>query len=203
MNRKQFITTTALTALAVSACGNINKLPDSSKFEGDCETTNDILGPFYRPNAPLRQDLTYNNLKGNPVELKGVVYASDCKTPLKNALVEIWHCNTEGDYDNSSDNYNQRGSWKTNEEGEYSFKTILPGKYLNETLYRPAHIHFRITESNHNELVSQVYFKNDPDIEKDPWASKSKAKLRILPITLEDTKGNLTINFNIYLTNKS
>lgn len=202
MNRKQFITTTALTALAVSACGNISKIPTTNEFEGDCATTNDILGPFYRPNAPIRQDLTYNSLKGNYIELKGIVYGPDCKTPIKNALVEIWHCDTEGNYDNTSEKYKQRGAWYTGEKGEYSFKTILPGKYLNGSLYRPAHIHFRITDQNSSELVSQIYFKYDPDIDKDPWASKPSANLRILPIVLEDTKGSLTINFDIYLTNK-
>lgn len=201
MNRKQFITTTALTAIAVTACGTIGGLPINN-LEGDCETTNDILGPFYRANTPIRQELTNNELEGNRIKLKGIVYGSDCKTPLKNVLVEIWHCDTEGNYDNTSEEYNQRGAWYTNEEGEYSFNTIIPGKYLNGSLYRPAHIHFRVTEKNSNELVSQIYFKHDPNIDKDPWASNPKASLRILPIIPEGTKGKLTINFDIFLTQK-
>lgn len=201
MDRKKFITTSALAAISISACGNIRKTTVDS-FESECTTTNDILGPFYRPHAPKKQDLTDSDLIGSRVNLKGIVYGPDCNTPLKNALVEIWHCNTEGDYDNTSKEFKQRGSWITNENGEYSFKTILPGKYLNGKLYRPAHIHFRVTEKNSKELVSQVYFKNDPDITKDPWASNPKADLRILPLTLEDTKGNLSVNFDIYLSKK-
>ena len=81
----------------------------------------------------------------------------------------------------------------------YAFKTILPGKYLNGALYRPAHIHFRISEANSKELISQIYFEGDPHITNDPWASKKQAELRILPISLADTRGNLTVTFDAYL----
>ena len=117
----------------------------------------------------------------------------------KNALVEIWHCNTKGEYDNDTNNFHQRAKWFTNENGEYEFTTILPGKYLNGRLYRPAHIHFRVSEEKSKELISQIYFKGDPHITEDPWASQEKAELRVLPISLEDTNGNLAVNFDIYL----
>jgi catechol 1,2-dioxygenase len=200
MDRKKFLMTTALAAFSVSSFGNIIKVND--KFVGDCKTTNDILGPFYKPNAPLQQDLTYKGLKGSVITLKGTVYKSDCVTPLENALVEIWHANADGEYDNQSNNFYQRASWFTNKKGEYEFKTILPGKYLNGNQFRPAHIHFRVSEKERKELISQIYFKGDPHITNDPWASKSKAELRILPIILEDTKGNLVVNFDVYLSDK-
>ena len=198
MNRKQFLSMSALAAFSVSYLGRIEKT-DKDNFKGDCETTNDILGPFYRENAPTRYDMTFENLKGNVIELKGKVYQADCKTVIENALVEVWHCDTEGDYDNDSDAYKHRASWTTNEAGEYAFKTILPGKYLNGQLYRPAHIHFRVTASHQKELISQIYFQGDPHIDEDHWASQEKAQHRILPIILEDINGNLVVNFDIYL----
>lgn len=198
MDRKKFIITSSLTVIGLSTFGTIVKLPNG-KFEGDCETTNDILGPFYRPAAPIRSDLTYEGLVGTKIKLKGKVYGSDCVSILKGAMVEVWHCNAEGEYDNESENFNQRARFFTNENGEYSFVTIFPGKYLNGELYRPAHIHYRVTEENSKELVSQIYFKGDPHIVKDPWASKKKAELRIVQITPEDTRGNLVVNFDIYL----
>lgn len=201
MDRKTFIASSALTAFSLSTFGSIIR-GMNGRFTGDCETTNDILGPFYRPDAPFRSDLTYNGLNGNRIILKGKVFKSDCITLLKNAIVEIWHCNTEGEYDNDTDEFRQRARWKTNETGEYSFKTILPGKYLNGELYRPSHIHYRVTEKNSKELISQIYFKGDPHITQDPWASKNNAKLRILPMLPEDTQGNLTIHFDIYLRDK-
>ena len=197
MDRKKFINTLSLAAFSVAACGNVKRI--DNQFRGDCDTTNDILGPFYRPDAPERDDLTFKGLKGSVITIKGRVFGEDCKTPLENALVEIWHCDTEGTYDNDSAAFKHRAVWYTNKDGEYAFKTILPGKYLNGKLYRPAHIHFRVTEQKSRELISQLYFHGDPHIEEDPWASKAEAAARILPISLEDVNGNLVVNFDIYL----
>ena len=40
---------------------------------------------------------------------------------------------------------------------------------------RPAHIHFRVMESLHVPLTTQLYFKDDPFIAGDPWASHRAA----------------------------
>ncbi len=199
MNRKNFLITSTLTAISFSTFGKIIK-GGNGTFVGDCESTEDILGPFYRPDAPLRSDLTNDGLPGNRLIIKGKVFKEDCNTAIENAMVEIWHCDTKGEYDNDTNDFRQRGRTFANAKGEYSFKTILPGKYLNGELYRPAHIHFRVTEKESKELISQIYFEGDPHITQDPWASQAKAKKRILQITPEDTLGNLVINFDIYLT---
>ena len=208
MDRKQFIINSTLAAFAVTM---VSCKKDDDKITGggplateeDCITTSDILGPYYRAGAPDRYDLTFAGLAGNVIELKGKVFKEDCTTPLENALVEVWHCDTAGSYDNSSADFKHRGTRSTNAAGEYAFKTILPGKYKNGALYRPSHIHFKITHSDSEELVSQIYFQNDPHIVADPWASTKSAERRILPITLEDVNGNLAIEFDISLTNKA
>ncbi len=202
MNRKDFLLNSAMVAFSISAFGNVVKT-DEHGFKGDCSTTNDILGPFYRPDAPTRSDLTFEGLKGNRIMVKGKVFGSDCVTPLENALVEIWHCNTAGQYDNETKAFKHRAKWSTNKMGEYSFKTILPGKYLNGKLYRPSHIHFRISHPKSKALISQIYFKGDPHITEDPWASAKKAEHRVLPIIAEGVHGDLAVNFNIYLQDKA
>jgi protocatechuate 3,4-dioxygenase beta subunit len=106
MDRRKFLTATTLAVFSISALGKVRL--ENGEFIGDCNTTNDILGPFYRPDAPTRQDLTHESLKGSIIELKGRVFKPDCVTPLSNALVEIWHCNTEGEYDNDSKEFHQR-----------------------------------------------------------------------------------------------
>jgi protocatechuate 3,4-dioxygenase beta subunit len=201
MDRKQFLISSSLAAFSLSAFGRVS-LDENQKFTGDCETTNDILGPFYRPMAPLRKSLIFEGLKGNRITVSGKVYTDDCETTLKDALVEIWHCNTEGEYDNKSSKMLNRASWKTDKSGNYSFKTILPGKYLNGKLYRPSHIHFRVTAKGHQELISQIYFAGDPHITEDPWASQKKAEHRILPINPVNTKGGLEVSFDIFLKKK-
>ena len=195
MDRRNFLLSSGLVALSVSTFGHA--FLSGSKMVGDCKTTNDILGPFYRPDAPFRQDLE-NAKEGIPIQVKGKVYGSDCTTPLKDAVVEIWHADHHGRYDNTSDAYLNRAQWKVNAEGDYTFSTILPGRYKNGEKFRPSHIHYRVTGPGHRELISQIYFENDPYIKSDPWASKSKAKQRVLPIHKDD-QGNQIIQFDVYL----
>ena len=187
-------------AFSVSACANVVKSNTNFVTENDCETTNDILGPFYRENSPTRTNLNTTSINGAEIIIKGKVYKSDCTTILENVQVEIWHCNKKGEYDNDSNEFRYRGQQQTNAKGEYNFSSILPGKYLNGALYRPSHIHFRVRHKDTKELISQIYFEGDSHIPADPWASKPKAKLRIIPLKMEDTSGNITINFDIYLT---
>lgn len=201
MNRRNFLRATSLTAVSLSAFGSVVKASNNS-FAGDCETTNDILGPFYREGAPERTDLTTEDLTGSRITVKGNVYGDDCTTVIPGATVEIWHCNTAGEYDNDSGEFRQRAKWITKKDGAYSFLTIVPGKYLNGRLYRPSHIHFRVTAKGYKELVSQIYFNGDPDIPADPFASVEKSKTRILDIFPETTNGGLAVRFDIYLRSK-
>lgn len=203
MNRKKFIISGGLFAISMTAFGKVISGADKT-FIGSCKTTNDILGPFYRPDAPLRSDLTTPSSPGKLICVKGKVMGPDCSSPLDGALIEIWHCDTLGNYDNSSPRFDNRAKWMTEADGNYTFKTIMPGKYLNGELYRPSHIHFRITCQGYKEIISQIYFKGDPDISHDPWASDPMAKQRVLdvlPMGVQSTGNgeNLEVTFNVYM----
>ena len=65
---------------------------------------------------------------------------------------------------------------------DYTFESILPGYYGS----RPRHIHIKITIPNGTELVSQLYFENDPYCENDQWCQD--ADDRIIPL-IEDEYG--------------
>ena len=90
MQRRSFIRNTALGAIAISTPGFIYF--NGKQYVGDCETTSDILGPFYRPNSPVRNNFIVKGQPGTPVELSGIIKHDDCITPYKNAKVELWHC---------------------------------------------------------------------------------------------------------------
>ena len=86
MNRKEFIKSSTMAAFAITTMGCVVKrnaeseeLPEST-HTGDCATTNDILGPFYRPDAPDQSDMTFAGLDGSQVIIKGMVYTDDCTT---------------------------------------------------------------------------------------------------------------------------
>src|SRR5688572_18246538 len=125
MNRKQFLLSTSLSAISIVTAGFIIKRSDGS-FSGDCQTTNDILGPKYRPDAPVRSDLTFKGLEGEKIIVNGKVFTEDCKTVIPDATVEFWHCNSKGEYDDYSKDFLHRSKWLTKEDGEYSFFTIVP-----------------------------------------------------------------------------
>ena len=181
MKRRDFIKTTALSAVAISASGFIRR--DGNRYVGDCETTTDILGPFYRPDSPVRNNLVINDDPGMLVELSGIIKHKDCTTPYNNAKIELWHCSSKGVYDNTSEKYLYRGTTYCNEKGEYSFKTILPVPYdAGGGNIRPAHFHMMITAEGYQPLVTQLYFSGDEHIAKDAFSSSPSAKRRILEV---------------------
>ncbi|WP_373494990.1 catechol 1,2-dioxygenase [Aquiflexum sp.] len=201
MERRTFIKNSSLTVLSISAFGSLSW--NGEKFEGDTPTTTDILGPFYRPGAPLRTNLRLADSNGTPIVLKGIIFKEDGKTPVNDAMVEIWHCDEHQVYDNASDEYNYRGGQITKSDGKYGFKSILPVPYkanpTDESSWRPAHIHMRVSVPNQQDLITQLYFKGGKYVETDQWASAPQAVNRILDLT-EDSIGELLIVFNVTMS---
>jgi catechol 1,2-dioxygenase len=199
IKRRNFLKKSVLVAVAVSVSGlkACNEDDNTNRIKNECATTKDILGPFYKAGAPFLENIIPPENKAAPLFIIGKVLG-DCNTLLRDATVEIWNANTEGVYD-TSDAFKFRGQFKTETDGLYRFKTIIPGRYLNGGNYRPSHIHFRITAPGYNELVSQIYFKDDPFIPQDPWAGDPSAAERILPLA-KDENGTDTVTFDIYLT---
>src|SRR5438067_8179408 len=197
MKRRTIIRDSSLLAISVGVFGKIKW--DGRSYVGEDPTTTDILGPFYRPGAPFRIDLVQPGTKGEVLHFSGTIFGKDGKTPVKNALVEIWHCNEDGVYDNMSDDYVYRSSWKTGDDGKYHFRTILPVPYqAGATLIRPAHIHMRISQTKMQDLVTQVYFKGDKHIAADMSSSDPRSLNRILDIST-NSQNEKVVKFDIIL----
>jgi protocatechuate 3,4-dioxygenase beta subunit len=201
MHRRTFIKNSTLTVISVSAFGALSW--NGKNFEGDTPTTTDILGPFYRPGAPLRTNLRLPGSKGIPIVLKGKIFRDDGKTPINAAFVEIWHCNENQLYDNTSDDYNYRGGQKTKADGRYEFKSILPVPYkavpTDESSWRPAHIHMRVSVPNEQDLITQIYFKGGKYINTDKWSSAPQAVNRILTMR-KNNSGENEIIFDVVMS---
>jgi len=201
MQRRTFIKNSTLTVISISAFGALNW--NGKNFEGNTPTTTDILGPFYRPGSPLRTNLRLANSNGTPIVLKGYIFKEDGKTPINNALVEIWHCDESEVYDNASDEYKYRGGQKTKTDGKYEFKSILPVPYKadpkDESSWRPAHIHMRVSVPNQQDLITQLYFKDGKYVDTDKWASSPQAVNRILNIS-KNKLGESEIVFNVIMS---
>lgn len=200
MQRRTFLKNSALSAIAVSATGFIHF--DGQRYVGDCATTSDILGPFYRPNSPVRNLLSIKGEKGDPITLLGKVLHDDCSTPYKKAKIELWHCDGDGVYDNESQDFKYRGTTYSDDKGNYSFRTILPVPYdAGGGNFRPAHFHMMITAAGYQPLVTQLYFSGDPRLEKDSSSSSPAAKKRILEVQ-NLTGGSKKVEYNISMAKK-
>lgn len=200
MQRRNFIKATSFSAIAISAPGFIRF--NGQSYVGDCETTSDILGPFYRPDSPERSSLVIKGEKGDPIELVGKILHDDCSTPYSRAKIELWHCDANGVYDNESPDYKYRGTTYSDRQGNYSFKTILPVPYdIGGGNFRPAHFHMMISAEGYQPLVTQLYFTGDPWLAGDSSASSPSAVKRILEVKDQKGKGK-KVEYNISMSTK-
>ena len=197
MKRRKFILDSSVLAFSIGVFGKIKW--DGKSYVGEDPTTADILGPFYRPGAPMRTDLVRPGTKGEILHFGGTIFNKDGKTPAKNAFVEIWHCNENGVYDNTSDDYIYRAAWKTSGDGKYNFRTIRPVPYsASQVSWRPAHIHMRISGTGEQDLVTQIYFKGDKYIPGDSSSSDPRSLNRILEVS-KNEKNEKMVKFDIVL----
>lgn len=192
-----------MASVAVSAAPLLTDA--KPKPQQDCDpTTLDYYGegPFYTANAPLLTDgvLADTNEAGQRMIISGRVINEDCTEFIPNTIVDVWHADDAGAYDNNG--YNLRGKVNSNEQGFYLFETIYPGKYLNGNAYRPAHIHFKITPPDHPTLTTQLYFEGDPDLESDAASSITSgtydASNRIISLA-ENSEGVLEGQWDIVI----
>jgi len=207
-NRRQFLKNTSLAALSLGMLSQTAKAKRSPQTEGevslDCEKTTEDLygqGPFYTENPPVLTDnkLASTEEEGTPIIISGRVFNLDCSEYIPDTIVDIWHANDAGQYDNVG--YNLRGQVTSNEQGFYIFETIKPGKYGTGGSYRPSHIHFKITPPGFDTLTTQLYFEGDTDIPADPAASNvgdNDATNRIIPLT-ENSEGKFEGTWDIII----
>ena len=145
-----------LLALAQAACGS--------------PTPRDMEGPFYKSGAPERTSLVEPGVKADQLVLTGRVLTRDCK-PIAGALLDFWHADEKGDYDNEG--YRYRGKVRTDAEGRYRLETILPALYPG----RPRHVHVKAQAPGAKPLTTQIYF---PDEQRGPLTARIERREGVL-----------------------
>jgi catechol 1,2-dioxygenase len=185
MDRKKFIR--AISILPAIPFLAKSESKDDSFVGVLCKTQKDQEGPYYKGNAPERVVI---ETKGEAIVIKGqVLRADDCSTPIAGAILDIWHCDDQGDYDMTG--YKCRGVVHTDAKGSYRFETIYPPSYGN----RPRHIHVKIRGQGFKELTTQIYFKGDPFIKNDFARNAETSRM----IFLNEQNGEKVGTFSIYL----
>jgi protocatechuate 3,4-dioxygenase beta subunit len=117
-------------------------------------------GPYFKPRSPERASLLEPGVAGAKIVVSGVVLSTDCK-PVPRALVDLWHADDRGEYDNAG--YRLRGHQFTDDEGRYRFETIVPGNYPGRT----RHYHVKVQAPNRPPLTTQLYFPGEPANRRD------------------------------------
>ena len=133
-------------------------------------TADNIEGPFFKAGAPHRAQLADARTGGVAMYLAGRVLGADCRA-LAGATLDVWQADARGAYDLRG--WNLRGRLTTDAHGAWSVSSILPGRYLNGSRYRPRHVHLKLTAPGHRALTTQLYFPGDEYNAGDPWFDPS------------------------------
>jgi protocatechuate 3,4-dioxygenase beta subunit len=140
----------ALASVALYACGADEDDAARSVAKGattmpDCVLTpGQEEGPFYIDLAQVRQDIVEDR-PGVPLALAVIVIDSNTCEPIRDAAVDIWHCDALGVYSGEPSEGSEgetylRGIQLTDGNGLAEFATIYPGQYPGRT----THIHVKI-----------------------------------------------------------
>jgi catechol 1,2-dioxygenase len=151
-------------------------------------TPRTIEGPLYVAGAPesqgfARLDDGSEDGKSQALLMHGQVRDVSGK-PLPGAKVEVWHCNTLGNYsyfDRSQSDFNLRRTIHADADGRYAFRSIVPVGYscppggstdgilkaIGRHGNRPAHIHFFASAHDHRHLTTQINIEGDPYLHDD------------------------------------
>lgn len=140
----------AMASVALYACGADEDGAARSVAAGATTTPDCVLtpgqeeGPFYIDLAQVRQDIVESR-PGVPLALALTVIDSNTCEPIRDAAVDIWHCDALGVYSGEPSEGSEgetylRGIQLTDGNGLAEFATIYPGQYPGRT----THIHLKV-----------------------------------------------------------
>ena len=167
-------------------------------------------GPFYPlpQNIPLDKDNDLVQLNDNLTLASGVITYFTGRvldangSPVRGALIELWHADREGDYLYSSTsprnpvfdaNFAGFGQYLTGADGRYLFRTIKPGLYPGRT----RHTHFGITLPGRMTRTSTQTFWNEiaNDLNGNAWPTQNANDGVFAAITNPEQRASVLLNF--------
>jgi hydroxyquinol 1,2-dioxygenase len=158
------------------------------------ESSANLLGPFWRAGSPITENggsLLRSDTPGPCLYFRGWIRDAEGK-PIAGAEVDVWHASPVGLYENQDPEQaemNLRGKFATDDNGEFSFRSIKPAGYpipingpvgalLNAQKrhnFRPAHLHFLIYKPGFKTVASQIYSPDDPNLDTDSQFGVTRA----------------------------
>jgi protocatechuate 3,4-dioxygenase beta subunit len=154
-------------ALALGALGPVGIWPRSSpagaapltpacRDEDQAQATlPSVPGPYFKPDSPERGNFIDAKSDGHPITLEGRVLSRSCQ-PVAHALLDLWHADQAGLYD--EDGFRYRGHIYSDTQGRYAFHTIEPAVYPGRT----RHFHIKVQAPGRSVLTTQLFFPGEP-----------------------------------------
>ena len=206
---KQLLFFVMVTTVCLSACSQTGNQSKTKRVGGNCEGCEAIYeSPVALEKITNTATLPDYNGHGPKLEISGIVYHRDGKTPAKDVVIYVYHTDQTGHYtpgDNAKGwekrHGRLRGWMKTDKNGYYHFYTLKPAAYPNTNI--PAHIHITIKEPDKNEYyIDEYLFEGDPFLTASERSRQEKRGGNGI-ISLEQKNGmlygkrNITLGLNI------
>lgn len=155
VRRRNFIAGAIATPLILAAAGVASRRTLAATPScGDQLTPPQTAGPFFKPDSPRRASLVDAGMQGERLKLTGRILSTACQ-PVSGALIDFWHCDASGRYDNRG--YTFRGHQFSDAQGGFALETLLPGIYPGRT----RHIHVIVQAPDRRPLTTQLYFPGE------------------------------------------
>ena len=180
------------------SCGNLIRTP----WQGE--------GPFYPDRIPedTDNDLVKNGeysveAGGKILILNGILVTLDSQ-PVNGVSIEICQTDTNGIYLHSGSfardimdkQFQGFGRTKTDRNGRFFFRTIVPTEYPGRT----PHIHMKLLREGKNILTTQLYIHDHPHNKKDfLFQRMSLAEQRINSMKLIPAADKNTAEFQTFV----
>ncbi|MEU0074823.1 intradiol ring-cleavage dioxygenase [Streptomyces sp. NPDC006332] len=233
-------TATGSSSTAATTASSTSSSAAQTCYKLTSETTE---GPYYIDADKLRRDITEDK-EGIPLTLTLKVIDSETCKPVRNAAVDIWHCDALGIYSGyeslstgggnaptdapsgtptgtptgeppsggpsggpgggggheepTDDERYLRGTWKTDKQGQVTFKTIFPGWYQG----RCVHIHTKVhvdgewtdagCEGGHACHTGQFFFDEESVLaaaEVEPYSTSTTERTTLTEDHIYDQSG--------------
>lgn len=198
-----------LMAISLTGCAQNTAQKNKIRVGGNCEGCQAIYeSPVAFEKLAPEITLPDFNEQGPKIEISGIVYKRDGKTPAKNIVIYIYHTDQAGRYPIKGNETGWakrhgyiRGWMKTNDKGEYKFNTLRPAAYPQRK--DPQHIHVTIKEPDKNEYYIDDYIFDDDPLLPPSERSKegNKGSNGIIQLKTENgigkAKRNIILGLNI------
>lgn len=155
---------------------------NNQAYENATEAT--VFGPFFvddSPEIPIGGDIS-NGASGQPCWVEGRITDTKGK-PVAGARIEVWEADDAGKYDVQyvDERTAARGHLFSDDDGRYTFWALTPTPYpiphdgpvgkmleaVGRSPMRAPHLHFMVTAPGCRRLVTHIFVKGDPLLDRD------------------------------------